>query len=232
MNDGVKLQKMRNKHTQILLERLVVGPFQSNCWILGCEETLEGIVIDPGDDAERILKVIEQHELALKYIIHTHGHLDHVAATSVVQLETGAAVLMHEADQMLLENLPLQASMFGLTTPDTPVVDRYIHEGDKISFSVHILSVIETPGHSPGGVCLKLGGVEAKPALPLLFVGDTLFAGSIGRTDLWGASYPQLIRSIREKLWPLDDDMVIHTGHGPSTTLGDEKRRNPFLQEP
>lgn len=215
---------MRNKSAQILLEHLVVGPFQSNCWILGCERTLEGIVIDPGDEAERILKAIDQLELALKYVVLTHGHLDHVSATSVIQRETDAKVLMHKADQKLLENLPLQASMFGLTAPEIPVINHHIHEGALISFGEHALSVIETPGHSPGGVCLKLDG-EGK----MLFVGDTLFAGSIGRTDLWGASHPQLLRSIREKLLPLDNDLIVHTGHGPSTTLGDEKRWNPFL---
>lgn len=216
---------MRDKSTRILLERLIVGPFQSNCWILGCKETLEGIVIDPGDEAKRILKTIEKHELTLKQVIHTHGHLDHVSATSVIQQETDALVLMHEADEFLLENLSLQASTFGIPAPEVPVVNQHIHEGDEFSFGVHTLSVIETPGHSPGGVCLRLE--EEK----LLFAGDTLFAGSIGRTDLWDASYKQLIRSISEKLLPLDDDMVIHPGHGPSTTLEDEKRYNPFLQE-
>ena len=214
---------MSNKFTQILLERLIVGPFQSNCWILGCKETLEGILIDAGDEAERILKTIEQHELTLKYIVHTHGHLDHVSATSFIQQETEADVLMHKADEKLLNNLPKQASMFGVATPEIPVVDQYIHEGDKISFGLHPLSVIETPGHSPGGVCLKL---ESKGKM--IFVGDTLFAGSIGRTDLWEASHEQLIRSIKEKLLPLDDDMVVHPGHGPSTTLKDEKRWNPW----
>ena len=209
----------------MILEQLVVSPFQSNCWIFGCEGTHEGVVIDPGDEAERILDSINAHKLTIKYAIHTHGHLDHVAATAAVHRETGCLVLIHEADQILLDNLPVQAAMFGGDEPEIPKVDQYIREGDRISFGRHTVSVIETPGHSPGGVCLKLEEDE-----PALFAGDTLFQGSIGRTDLWGGSHEQLIQSIREKLWPLDDDTVIYPGHGPSTTLGGEKRHNPFLQ--
>jgi glyoxylase-like metal-dependent hydrolase (beta-lactamase superfamily II) len=211
---------------KMIVECLVISPFESNCWIVGCEKTREGAVIDPGGDAERILKGVNQHRLTLKYAVHTHGHLDHVAATSAIQLKTRAEVLIHEADRMLLENLSLQAALFGLPAPTAPVVDRYLREGDRVSFGVYTLSVIETPGHSPGGICLKLEGDEK-----VLFTGDTLFQSSIGRTDLWGGSYSQLIRSIREKLWPLDDDTTIHPGHGQTSTLGAEKRSNPFLQE-
>lgn len=215
---------MSKKSKQILLERLIVGPFLSNCWILGCRETQEGILIDPGDEAESILKTTERHELSLKYIIHTHGHLDHVSATNAIQQETKAKVLMHKADEKLLENLPLQASMFGVSKPEIPSIDRYIQEGDRVSFGLHTLSVIETPGHSPGGICLRLEGEK------VLFVGDTIFAGSIGRTDLWEASYNQLISSIKKKLLTLDDDMIIYPGHGPSSKIGYERRYNPFLQ--
>lgn len=210
----------------MIVEQLVVSLFESNCWILGCEKTREGVVIDPGDEAERILEVVNQHTLALKYAIHTHAHLDHISATSVIQVETGAEVLIHEAEQPLLDNLPVQASLFGLPSPAAPDVSRYIREGEKICFAGYTFSVIETPGHSPGGISLKLEGTEK-----LLFTGDALFQGSIGRTDLWGGSYSQLIHSIQEKLFPLNDEMVIHPGHGPSSTLGAEKRWNPFLQE-
>lgn len=210
----------------MIVECLVVSPFESNCWILGCEETREGVVIDPGGDAERILKVVNQHTLALKYAIHTHAHLDHISATSAIQIETGAEVLIHKAEQLLLDILPAQASLFGLPAPAAPTVNRYIREGEKISFAEYTLSVIETPGHSPGSISLKLEGLEK-----LLFTGDALFQGSIGRTDLWGGSHAQLIHSIREKLLPLDDEMEIHPGHGSSSTLGAEKRWNPFLQE-
>ncbi len=210
----------------MIVEQVVVSPFESNCWILGCEKTREGVVIDPGDEAERILEVVNQHTLTLKYAIHTHAHLDHISATSVIQAETGAEVLIHAAEQPLLDNLPAQASLFGFPTPAAPTVDRYIREGEKISFAGYTLSVIETPGHSPGSISLRLDGPEK-----LLFTGDALFQGSIGRTDLWGSSYSQLIHSIREKLFPLDEEIVIHPGHGASSTLGAEKHWNPFLQE-
>lgn len=209
----------------MLLERLVISPFQSNCWILGCEETREGVVIDPGGEAARILEAVAAHQLTIRYAIHTHGHLDHASATAIVQRKTGCQVLIHRADKGLLYNLPLQATIFEVEAPETPKIDLYIREGNRVSFGRYALSVIETPGHSPGGVCLKLEGDK-----PTLFSGDTLFQGSIGRTDIWGGSYEQLIRSIREKLWHLSDETIIHPGHGQSTTLGIEKRDNPFLQ--
>lgn len=208
---------------KLILECLTVPPFQSNCWILGCSETQAAVVIDPGDEAG-ILKTLEAHNLTLKYLIHTHGHLDHVSATAAIQQQTGAPVLIHKEDQILLDNLELQGTMFGLTAPEVPTVDRYIGEGDAIDWSGHTLSVIETPGHSPGGVCLNLEGEK------ILFAGDTLFQDSIGRTDLWGGDCEQLLDSIREKLWQLDDDTVVCPGHGPRTTIGREKRENPFLQ--
>jgi glyoxylase-like metal-dependent hydrolase (beta-lactamase superfamily II) len=180
-------------------------------------------VIDPGGEAD-ILKMLNAHKLTVKYLIHTHGHLDHVSATAAIQQETGAPVLIHEADQILLDNLTLQGTMFGLTAPPAPTVDRHICEGDRIDWGQHTLSVIETPGHSPGGVCLHLEGEK------ILFAGDTLFQDSIGRTDLWGGDYEQLLDSIREKLWQLDDDTIVCPGHGPRTTIGREKRENPFLQ--
>ena len=208
---------------KIILECLVVPSFQSNCWILGCDKTREAVVIDPGNEAG-ILKTLKEHELTVKYLIHTHGHLDHVSATAAIQQETGAPVLIHQADQILLDNLTRQGEMFGLDVPEPPAVDRYICEGDAIDWGTYTLSVIETPGHSPGGVCLNLEGEQ------VLFAGDTLFQGSIGRTDLWGGDYEQLLDSIREKLWPLEDDTIVCPGHGPRTTIGTEKRENPFLQ--
>ncbi len=208
---------------KLILECLSVPPFQSNCWILGCSETQIAVVIDPGDEAA-IYQILEAHRLTVKYLIHTHGHLDHVSATATIQQETGAPVLIHEEDQIFLDNLELQGTMFGIIAPEPPTVDRYIGEGDTIGWSGHTLSVIETPGHSPGGVCLNLEGEK------ILFAGDTLFQDSIGRTDLWGGDYEQLLDSIREKLWQLDDDTIVCPGHGPRTTIGREKRENPFLQ--
>ena len=208
---------------KLILECLIVPPFESNCWILGSSETQAAVVIDPGDEAG-ILKTLEAHKLTLKYLIHTHGHLDHVSATTALQQETGAQVLIHKADQVLLDNLDLQGTMFGLAASEPPTVDRYICEGDRIEWGEYTLSVIETPGHSPGGVCLNLEGEK------ILLAGDTLFQDSIGRTDLWGGDYEQLLDSIREKLWPLDDNTIVCPGHGPRTTIGREKRENPFLQ--
>ena len=207
----------------LILECLIVPPFESNCWILGCSETQAAVVIDPGDEAG-ILQTLQAHDLTLKYLIHTHGHLDHVSATTALQQEAGAPVLIHEAEQILLDNLELQGTMFGLAAPPPPTVDRYICEGDRIDCGQYMLSVIETPGHSPGGVCLNLEGEN------IIFAGDTLFQGSIGRTDLWGGDYEQLLDSIRQQLWPLHDDTIVCPGHGPRTTIGREKRENPFLQ--
>lgn len=207
----------------LILKCLTVPPFESNCWILGCSETHVTVVIDPGD-ADGVLQTLQAHKLTVKYLIHTHGHLDHVSATAAIQQQTEAPVLIHRADQLLLDNLELQGNMFGLAAPELPTVDRYICEGDKIDWAGHILSVIETPGHSPGGVCLNLENEK------ILFAGDTLFQDGIGRTDLWGGDYQQLLDSIREKLWQLDNDTVVCPGHGPRTTIGREKRENPFLQ--
>lgn len=207
----------------LILECLVVPPFESNCWILGCSATQAAVVIDPGDEAG-ILHTLQARKLAVKYLIHTHGHLDHVSATAAIQQQTGAPVLIHEADQILLDNLERQGTMFGLTAPAPPTVDRYISEGDRINWGKDTLSVIETPGHSPGGICLHLEREK------ILFAGDTLFQDSIGRTDLWGGDYEQLLDSIRDKLWQLDDDTIVCPGHGPRTTIGREKRENPFLQ--
>ena len=208
---------------KLILECLVVPPFESNCWILGCSETEEAVVIDPGD-AAGILQTLKTHQFTVKYLIHTHGHIDHVSATAAIQRQTGAPVLLHEADQILLDNLILQGTMFGLTAPPAPTVDKYICEGDEINWGQYTLSVTDTPGHSPGGVCLNLEGEQ------ILFAGDTLFQGSIGRTDLWGGDSEQLLDSIQEKLWRLDDDTIVCSGHGPRTTIGREKRENPFLQ--
>lgn len=210
----------------MILERLVVGPFESNCWIVACDTTLEAAVIDPGDDADRILQVVEKKKLTLKYLIHTHGHLDHVGAMAAIKKQVDVPALIHEADAELLDSLPLQASMFGLTASESLPADQLLHEGDHIVFGQCSLRVIETPGHSPGGICLEVEGSEP----PAIFTGDTLFRRSIGRTDLWAGSYTQLIRSIRDKLWSFADETLLHPGHGPTTTMGDEKHMNPYLQ--
>lgn len=195
--------------------------FAENCYVVGCEITSEGVVIDPGDEVARILKSIAELKLKIKYILLTHAHLDHVKEVTATQKALAVPVMMHRADQFLLDNLPAQAAAFGLTTSGIPRVDKYIEEGEQIEFGRHRFEVLHTPGHSPGSVTFAEKGVA--------FVGDLLFAGSIGRTDLPGGDYETLIRSVKSKLFPLGDDTRVYSGHGPQTTIGQEKQTNPFL---
>lgn len=194
----------------------------ANCYILGCEDTGEAAVIDPGDEADRILIKLSEARLKVKYLINTHGHFDHVAANKRMKEITDADLLIHPEDAPMLAELNKAASSFGLSAENSPDADRHINDGDEISFGSITLKVIHTPGHSRGGICLYTPGY--------LFVGDTLFAGSIGRTDLPGGSYDTLIASIKEKLLVFDDNTIVYPGHGPETTIGREKKINPFLR--
>jgi glyoxylase-like metal-dependent hydrolase (beta-lactamase superfamily II) len=194
----------------------------ANCIILGCEETHEAVVIDPGDEHEKILETLSDTELTVKFLINTHGHFDHVGANRSMKQATGAPILIHALDAPMLGHLASAAASFGLRSENSPPPDRTIDDGDIITFGNISLKVIHTPGHSPGGICLHTDGV--------LFVGDTLFSGSIGRTDLPGGNFQTLKESIQKKLFPLGDDIQVFTGHGPSTTLGREKRHNPFVR--
>lgn len=213
----------------MILESIPVGSFQSNCYILGCPETREALLIDPGDDADRIARRLERHGLKPVLHFHTHGHLDHVGATAALKARFGGRILLHRADLFLYEHASEQAVVYGIEIPPTLPVDQFIDEGTEIAWGRLRGRVRHTPGHSPGGVCLWVsgGGAEADR----IFTGDTLFAGSIGRTDLPGGSMGQLMRSIREKLLALPDATVVASGHGPLTTIGRERRANPFLQE-
>jgi glyoxylase-like metal-dependent hydrolase (beta-lactamase superfamily II) len=201
---------------------LPVGSFQANCFVISCSETGEGAVVDPGDEDELILDIVRTEQVRVKFILLTHAHIDHVGALGPVKKATGAEILMHREDTFLLEGVGAQALSFGLHVDGYTKVDRYVEDGDEFSFGNLTARVIHTPGHSPGGVCYHIG--------KSLFVGDTLFAGSIGRTDLPGGSFETLIRSIMEKLLPLGDDIEVFSGHGPSTTLGEERLTNPFLR--
>ena len=207
----------------MIIKTLAVGPIMANCFILGCEETLEAAVVDPGDDADRILHSLAESSLTVKFIINTHGHFDHVGANKRLHEVTGAPILIHPLDAPMLNQLSASASAWGLSADNSPEPDRKIDDGDKISFGDITLTVIHTPGHTPGGISLHAGKD--------VFVGDTLFAGSIGRTDFPGGSFETLRESIQKKLFKLDDEVRVHTGHGPSTTIGDEKRSNPFVGE-
>lgn len=206
----------------LIIKKLEVGPIMANCYILGCESTKQAAVIDPGDDADRILMELAKSELKVKYLINTHGHFDHVSANKRMKNATGAQIAIHPEDEPMFNELSRSAQMFGLSSENSPPADIHLNDGDEISFGEITLKVIHTPGHSKGGISLYTKGH--------LFAGDTLFAGSIGRTDLAGGDYDTLISSIKEKLLILDEETIVYTGHGPETTIGNEKRMNPFLR--
>ena len=207
----------------MILERFAVGPLQCNCVILGDEATKRAIVIDPGDEVARIGDVLAAHGLTVAAIVATHGHIDHVGGFADLKAMTGAGVRLHEADVPLYESLPLQAEWLGVAPPAMTVIDGSLDDRGLDAGSVH-LDVRHTPGHSPGSVSLIL-----PLPVPVVFSGDTLFAGSVGRTDLWGGSFDDLMRSIRTRLLDLPDDAIVVPGHGPQTTIGAERRTNPFL---
>jgi hydroxyacylglutathione hydrolase len=204
---------------------LPVGMLACNCSILGDEATREAIVIDPGDEIDRVRAILQQHRLQVKYIVATHAHIDHVGGIQKLQQATGASVLMHAADLPLYQNLAAQAAWLGIESPGTVQLKDFLKEGDVLRVGSFSLEVLSTPGHSPGSISLLLSGEGQK-----LFSGDTLFKGSIGRTDLWGGDYHQILASIRNKLLPLSDETPVFPGHGPSTTLGEERESNPFLK--
>jgi glyoxylase-like metal-dependent hydrolase (beta-lactamase superfamily II) len=201
---------------------LEISSMGVNCYIVGCEETREVAVIDPGGNARAILNMLKENDLKAVYIINTHGHIDHIGANKGVKDATGAQILIHEADAKMLVNSASNLSFLMGSGVTSPAADRLLKDGDKIKIGNTVeLDVIHTPGHSPGGVCLKTDDI--------IFVGDTLFQGSIGRTDFPGGSYNQLIQNIKNKLLCYDDDVIAYPGHGPATTIGFERKHNPFL---
>jgi hydroxyacylglutathione hydrolase len=205
----------------MILEIVVVGQLATNCVILGCEKTKHGAIIDPGDEIAAIIKTVEELGLEIKYIFLTHGHVDHLAEVQRLKDKLNAEFLMHEADSFLVQHASTQAGMYGLENPGNPKPDQYLSEGDTISLGELKIEVFHTPGHSPGSISYF---VEDK-----LFVGDLIFAGSIGRTDLPGGNYEQLIQSVETKIFTKPDSTEIYPGHGPSTTVGGEKTTNPFF---
>ncbi|MBU0543872.1 MAG: MBL fold metallo-hydrolase [Proteobacteria bacterium] len=204
----------------MIIKDLSVGPIMANCFIVGCEKTREAAVIDPGDEPDKILLTLAGLKLKVKYIINTHGHFDHVGGNKRMKDATGADILIHSLDAPMLGYISQSASAWGMNAEDSPPPDLMLKDGDKIKFGDITLKVIHTPGHSPGGISLYSDG--------FVFVGDTLFAGSIGRTDFPGGDFDTLISSIRKKLFVLGDDVRVFTGHGPETTIGAEKKYNPF----
>ncbi|MBU1055721.1 MAG: MBL fold metallo-hydrolase [Proteobacteria bacterium] len=206
----------------MIIEDIVVGPIMSNCFIVGCENTKEAVVIDPGDEPNKILMVVAKHKLQVKYIINTHGHVDHVGGNKKLKEATGADLLIHSLDVPMLARIAATGAAWGLNVEDSPPPDRMLEDGDEIKFGDITFKVIHTPGHSPGGISLYTDGC--------VFVGDTLFSGSIGRTDFPGGDYDTLISCIRNKLFVLGDNIRVLTGHGPETSIAIEKKYNPFVR--
>jgi glyoxylase-like metal-dependent hydrolase (beta-lactamase superfamily II) len=207
----------------MILETLVVGPLAVNCYILGDDVSHEGIVIDPGDDADKIISAIKSQQLHIVAIVNTHAHFDHVGALTRVREFTRAPFMLHAAEAPLLAGAKMSAAMFGLNVDTPSPAERLLREGDKVSAGSITLKVLHTPGHTPGGICL-LEGTH-------VFTGDTLFQNSIGRTDFPGGDYAALMASIRDKLLPLPDTTIVHAGHGDATTIGGEKQFNPFVRQ-
>ena len=201
-----------------------VGPLQCNCSIIGDEATREAMVIDPGDDIEDVLALLRKHNLQVKQIVITHAHIDHVGGAMKLRAATGAPILLNQNDYALLKMLDVQAAWIGMAAPGAVEIDQSVSTGDTVKAGAHTASVLHTPGHTEGSICLYF------PAEKTLIAGDTLFAGSIGRTDLPGGDSGQIIDSIQNRLLALPDETRVLTGHGPATTIGAERRSNPFLR--
>ena len=205
-------------------EILRVGPLQCNCSIIGDETTRDAMVIDPGDDIADVQAIIQKHNLQVRQIVITHAHIDHVGGAMKLRQATGAPILMNQNDYALVKMLDVQAAWLGMKSPGQVEIDHSVGDADKVEAGPLVANVIHTPGHTEGSVCLYF------PAQQKLIAGDTLFAGSIGRTDLPGGSYDKIIRSLHEKVLALPDETLVVPGHGPLTTIGDERESNPFLK--
>ena len=211
----------------MLIQSREAAPFYKNGYVVACERTREAVVIDPGDEVGELVEVVAGQGLQVRHILVTHGHVDHVSGAALAKRAWNAPLWLHGNDLPLYEAAPQQGALFGFDIEPLPPVDRCYDSGQPIAFGDLEARVLQTPGHTPGGVCL-LVGPAGQPG-QALFSGDTLFAGSIGRTDLHGGDYGVLIASIREVLLALPDRLPVHAGHGPATTIGVERRTNPFL---
>jgi hydroxyacylglutathione hydrolase len=211
----------------MIVESAAVGPFFKNGFLVGCEETREAVLIDPGDEVESLLAVAERRTLTIRHILLTHAHVDHVTGVAAAKRALGAPIYLHRDDLFWYERAVESGAMFGLTVEPPPPIDTFYTSGQVIAFGMCEVKPHHTPGHCPGGVCLQIGrkGQEGKD----LFVGDTLFAGAIGRTDLPGGDHATLIASIRSVLFAFGDEAIVYPGHGPNTTIGHERRTNAFL---
>ncbi len=202
---------------------LPVGPLQCNCSVIGDEITHEAMVIDPGDEIEDVLAIIREYKLQVKQIVITHAHIDHVGGAMKLRAQTGAPILLNQNDYALLKMLDVQASWLGMAAPGAVAIEASIADGDSLQAGGLKANVLHTPGHTEGSVCLYF------PAEKLLIAGDTLFARSIGRTDLPGGSFEKIMRSLHDRVLTLPDETVVVPGHGPKTTIGEEREENPFL---
>jgi|SRR4029077_2176700 hydroxyacylglutathione hydrolase len=204
-------------------EILPVGPLQCNCSVIGDEQSHEAIVIDPGDDIEQVVALIQKHNLQVKQIVITHAHIDHVGGAMKLRAATGAPILLNQNDYALLKMLDVQAAWIGMANPGKVEIDQSLSSNDVLKAGSLAAQVLHTPGHTEGSICLYF------PVERTLIAGDTLFAGSIGRTDLPGGSYEKILRSLHERVLALPDDTRVVPGHGPLTTIGEERETNPFL---
>ena len=208
----------------LLLESFPVGPLGCNCSIVACTETKEAAIVDPGGDVDKIIERLKKHGLTAKYLLHTHAHFDHIMGSKGMREKTGALICLNKEDQFLYDKLTMQAQMFGFPSEEPLPVDRFLNDEEEFQIGTFKASVLHTPGHTPGSCCFS---VEEKESV--LFSGDTLFNHSIGRTDLWGGSFEQIIDSISQKLFRLDDSTRVIAGHGPDTDIWSEKKENPFF---
>jgi glyoxylase-like metal-dependent hydrolase (beta-lactamase superfamily II) len=205
-------------------EIIAVGPLQCNCSLIGDEATFEGMVIDPGDDIKSVLALVRKHKLKIKQIVITHAHVDHLGGEMKLRAATGAPILLNQNDQALLKMMDIQASWIGVASPGLIQIDQSLSDADRVTAGNLGATIMHTPGHTEGSICLYF------PAEQKLIAGDTLFAGSIGRTDLPGGSFPKIMSSLHEKVLTLPDETVVVPGHGSLTTIGKERAENPFLK--
>lgn len=210
----------------LLVETFPAGPLQCNCSVVACDDTRDAVVVDPGGEPDRIAEIVEYYGLTVRAIIHTHAHLDHIYGTHHVKRAHGGEICLHRDDVFLYDGFDDQCARLGLPTREVSPIDRFVGHGDKIALGSHGVDVIHTPGHTPGSICFEI----VDGSRTIVFAGDTLFRRSVGRTDLAGGDRQLLQRSIRERLYTRDLDAVVVPGHGPSTTLGEEAKANPFVR--
>ncbi|MBI5892668.1 MAG: MBL fold metallo-hydrolase [Deltaproteobacteria bacterium] len=216
----------------LCIEQLTVGPLDVNCYIIADEITKDALCIDPGGDVDDIIEVIKNNDLKLKYIVNTHGHFDHIGGNEMLKQKTGARLAIHKDDAALLKDAIEQAAFFGIKSKNSPEPDILLKHGDALKLGNMDVKIIHTPGHTKGGICLFIPApAGCKQGNDTLFTGDTLFADSVGRSDLPGGSFGELISSIKDKLMAFSNDVKVYPGHGPATTIGEERENNSFLRD-